>query len=183
MKKHQRYKNTVEARRTKTRRASLTSILAKPTTFSPSGVNCAGWYKQRKRFSQRINSLSGGKIVLRSDYYFAGLNARNWVQAECEHVFISSLKEVFTIGADKICPFCHLPNDLSRCGSVESVQQMVKSLSFSNIEFLAENDLKGPDDIYTFACLVHQFRFEATYRDFINNPEQFCHICALDNDK
>lgn len=183
MSNQQRYKNTVKARRTKTRKASITSMLAKPTTLSLAGTNCAGWYKQRQRFSQRLYSLSGGKIILRTDYPFSGINARNWIQAECEHVFISRLKEIFTVGADKICPFCHIPDDLSRCGSIEAVQQNVESLSFSNIEFLPENVLGSPDDLYSFSCLIHHFRFEGTYRQFIQAPEFFCHICAIDNGK
>lgn len=183
MSKQQRYKNTAEARRAKTRRASLTSMIAKPKMSVLGGVNCAGWYKQKRRFSQRLYSLSAGKIIMQAGWPFYGLNKRNWLVGECGHVFLVSLKELLTVGTDKICPFCHIPDDLSRCGSVGSVQQMVESLSFSNIEFLLDNELRGPDDLYSFACHIHQFRFKATYRDFINNPEQFCHICVFDNGK
>jgi hypothetical protein len=181
----QRYKNTAKARRTKTREACISSMLAKPTNMKPAGNNCAGWYKQKQRFSQRLYSLTKGKIVLRDDYPFRGLNAWNWVQSEtrCQHVYLASLKLIFELGADNVCPFCNIPDDLTRCGSIQAVQQNVESLSYSNIEFLAENELKGPDDLYAFACLIHQFKFAATYRDSINNPEQLCHICTFGNGK
>lgn len=178
---HQRYKNIVEARRTKLRIARLSSLAAKPKTLSKQSMNIAGFYQQKRRFKQRLSYLTDGQIALRDDYPFRGLNARNWVQqAGCEHVYLASLKEIFTVGAEMICPFCNVPEDLSRCGSVEAVRQNVESLSYSNVEFLYDNELSGPDDLYKFACLIHGFRFEGSYRDFIYNPEEFCHICAFD---
>jgi hypothetical protein len=185
MKNHQRYKNTIQAKRNKARFARLANSAAqhKAGMTSHQIENLPGWFAQRKRFAQRLRSLGGGHLVLAESYPFGGSRERNWVQdARCEHVFLVSGRQLLELGTDA-CPFCHTPDDLQRCGSVGAVAEMVKNLSYGNIEFLSNNALRGPDDLYHFACLIHRFRFEATYRDFIRDPENFCHICKFHRGK
>ena len=145
--------------------------------------NIEGWYQLRKLAQKRLRNMSTDNLVIQESGY-RGDHERHWIQdGRCEHVFRASLKEVFIIGADNICPFCQIPNDMKRCGSVGAVQQMVESLSYGNIEFIAENVLDQPDDHYEFACLIHRFRFEGSYREFIRDPENFCDICGFNNEK
>jgi hypothetical protein len=152
-----------------------------PATHKNNSGNIKGWYQARRQAQIRLRNMSAGNLVIHESGY-RGDRERHWIQdGRCEHVFRAGLKEVFTIGADNICPFCQIPNDMHRCGSVGAVQQMVESLSYGNIEFLAENVLGKPDDHYEFACLIHQFRFRDTYRNFIREPENFCHICTFNN--
>jgi len=182
---HQRIKNIIEAKRTKQQIVRLTNIVEQQEGMyrCHEGGNVHGWYQARKRATQRLRSLSGGRLTLVEDGY-RGHQSRHWLQdSECEHVFRASLKEVFTIGPDKICPFCNIPEDVSRCGTVAAVQQNVESLSYSNINFIFENELRGPDDLYEFACLVHGVRFKGTYRKFLQDPVNFCNFCAFDNGK
>jgi hypothetical protein len=183
---HQRYKNIIEAKRTKARIARLASMAAQSkacSTLHYSGSNYPGWFQQKKRLSQRLRSLSNGHIILADGYPFMGPRARNWViDTRCEHVFVVAARELLELGLEA-CPFCNIPEDLKLCGSVEAVQQMVESISYSNIEFLAGNELRGSDDMYEFACLIHKFRFEGSYRSFIHDPVNFCHLCALKNNE
>ena len=182
MKKNRKRKNLTLAIRSKARITQQSSLAAKrhhAPTHQNNPSNIQGWYQFRKRAQQRLRSLSNGNLHIHENGY-RGDYQRHWIQSsQCEHVFRAGLKEVFTIGADKICPFCNVPNDMRRCGSIAAVQQMVECLSYGNIEFISENELRGPDDLYEFACLIHQFRFKGTYRNFIRSPENFCHICEF----
>jgi hypothetical protein len=182
MKKSRKRKNLNLGARSKalyTQQFNLFLKQRQPATHKNNSGNISGWYQARKQAQIRLRNMSAGNLVFHESGY-RGDRERHWLmQISCGHVFLASLKETFTIGADIICPFCQIPNDMARCGSVQAVQQMVESLSYGNIEFAKENVLGKPDDHYEYSCLIHQFRFKATYRDFINNPETFCYICAF----
>jgi len=154
-----------------------------PSTHKNNSGNIQGWYQARKQAQIRLRNMSAGNLIINESGYRGDCSRHRLIQNSCGHAFVASLKEVFLIGADKICPFCQIPNDMTRCGSVESVQQMVESLSYGNIEFVADNVLGRPDELYEFACLIHKFRFQETYRNFIREPENFCFACSFDKEK
>jgi hypothetical protein len=182
---HQRYKNITEAKRNRVRFARLANSAAQHIGGMTSHQieNLPGSYANRKRFAQRLRSLGGGHLILAEGYPFLGARGLTWVRDDrCEHVFLVSGRLLLKLNTDA-CPFCNIPDDLQRCGSVAAVAEMVENLSYGNIEFLTNNILRGPDELYHFACLIHRFRFEATYRDFIRDPENFCHICNFNRGK
>ena len=138
MKKSRKRKNLNLGIRSKalyTQQFNLSLKQLHPATHKNNSGNIEGWYQARKQAQIRLRNMSADNLVFHESGY-RGDHERHWIQdVRCEHVFRASLKEVFLIGADKICPFCQIPNDMARCGSVEAVQQMVESLSYGNIEF------------------------------------------------
>ncbi len=156
-----------------------------------SGHGAAGWYQQRKRASQRLRNLSGGKLLLLENVYRGDHRRHSIKSLECEHVFISSLREFATSGfgadgmenfAKNACPFCTGTNDLRRCGSVAAVQELVWHRSGGKISFAASNILGLSDRYYTFGCEIHGCLFEATFTEFFESSEddEFCTFCAFE---
>lgn len=151
------------------------SALSRGSHFFSRGQG--GWYHQRRRASQRLRSLSRGTITFYEDG-FRGDMQRHWMKNEvCEHVFKASLKEIYSIGHEKICPFCTVTSDLRRFGSIGAVQEHVYRLSHGNIEFMPENVLGSSSDDYLFSCNIHHFIFEKSFHGFLEAPTRACHIC------
>ena len=173
--------NIIAANRLKaktTRLASLATQL-KEGSLRSKGATQNNWYQERKKAVQKLRALSSNRIQLMENGY-RGHHRRHWLKdTRCEHVFRASLKEVHSVGAKAACPFCHVPTDLRRCGTVEALQEHVNNLSHGNVFLLNSNELGDPDELYQFDCLLHQYRFWAPYRYFVRQPEYVCPACAF----
>jgi hypothetical protein len=143
------------------------------------GRGATGWYQARKRATQRLRSVSAGMIILHEVGY-RGDGSRHWMQdLRCGHVFLASVREVVLGGADQACPFCHLPKDLNRLGSVEAIQELSLQLSHGNVLFAPENNLRGADDYYDFLCDHVGIRCLQTFNEFVQNSAHGCPQCRL----
>jgi hypothetical protein len=145
------------------------------------GRGVTGWYQARKRAEQRLRSASAGMISLHEGGY-RGDQSWHWMQdLRCGHVFLASVREIVLDGAERACPFCYPPQNLSRFGSVEAVQELSLQLSHGNVLFAAENDLRGADDYYDFLCDLVGIRCQQTFHAFVKNCVQGCPECAFKN--
>lgn len=142
----------------------------------------ANWFQMKKRAKQRLRTISNGRIMLVTDprypqmYY--GHHKRHWLlDSETGHTFRASVREVAILGAMKINPFTNKPIDLEHYGTLEAIQTHVHCLSFGNIEFKSDNELRGVDDYYQMACLIHQCRFDIKFSDFLADPTGACMYC------
>lgn len=183
MQNNQRHLHALQARRSKVRIAyqatlSLISRMDRRQCLD----NVANWYQIRKRASQRIRNVSEGQVILLDNGY-RGDHRRHWVKdCRCEHVYRISLKELIQLQGQGTCPFCNIPSDLSRCGSIQAVQEHVYRLSHGNIFFLGNNPLGSVDDTYQFQCLIHSLYFLQPFRRFMEAPEHGCDSCAVERE-
>lgn len=141
-------------------------------------------HHQKKRAEKRLRSLSKGHIHLVSDIHFGQLyygdHIRHWMRdSRCEHIFKATMREVATVGANNICPFCYAPIEMNHYGSSEAVAEHVYNLSYGNIQFLADNILGSVEEAYQMFCLIHNFRFEIQFEKFLADPSDACPICLL----
>ena len=183
MQNHERVKHIMQAKSTNARiahQASRTMMRRSEPSHHQNG-NVHGWYQRMKRTSQRLKALSPHLVLVektsRND--FARLRIQD---LRCSHVFLASLKEIFLIGEQSICPFCTMPEDLRRCGSIAAVQEFVLHRSDNKISFAHDNHLGACGDLYTYGCQIHRFLFDATFTSFIEDMEkgtEFCPACAF----
>jgi hypothetical protein len=140
------------------------------------------WYKDRQQAEARLQALSNGNLVLLSNIYSRDDERHQLVHEGCGLPFAASLDEVKKIGPDKICPYCHLADDLTRFGAVEQVQYYVIEASQSAVYFYASNTLGSPDDQYSFLCMLHRRLFQATFTDFqmSRGKTNGCPLCEAD---
>lgn len=136
-----------------------------------------GWFQDRKRANQRLRLMSRGALVIIENGY-RGNAQRHWIRdVGCGHVFRASIKEIYLVGAKHACPFCNIPDDLGRFGSLAAIQEFVFLTSGGNAEFMPDNYLGGPDDDYGIACNIHGCINNVTWTDFIKTADT-SHSCT-----
>ncbi len=180
---HEKHKHIVQARRSKARITHQAKLaLSRHSGDSrANSVNTNNWYQERKRASQRVSSLSNGKIALIENGY-RGHHRRHWFKdLRCEHVFRASLRELAYENAKNACPFCSPIHDLRRYGSVAAVQELVLLRSENLISFSPDNSLGSRNDLYTFCCDLDGILLETDFASFVDCDDysKFCPVCAF----
>ena len=140
------------------------------------------WFKERRQAESRLQELSNGNLALLASVYSRDDERHQLVHEGCGRPFAASLDEVKKIGPDKICPYCHHADDLTRFGAIEQVQHYVIDASQSAVYFYAANTLGSPDEQYHFLCMLHRRPFQATFTDFQMNRGETngCPLCEAD---
>lgn len=140
-----------------------------------------GWFQRRKDAVKILEDLTQGTIVL-AEAGYRGHDRRHWVTHDrCGYSFLSSLKEISVTRAES-CPYCNTDNvrDLGKFGTIQAMQDFITIIAAHRYSFLPDNRLGDIDDLYSFHCHIHRRPFLATFRSFLEAPEDACVDCLFD---
>lgn len=140
-------------------RETLDENLRSPKTSS---------YQAWKAATKRIQSISGGALVLTGNSYRGDDHRHQVIHKVCGNRFVISIDEINSKGTDT-CPFCFMSFDLTTFGTIEALQSFVIAESHENAYFYANNVMGAPDEVYSFYCLRHEKPFCTTYSKWWQN--------------
>jgi hypothetical protein len=126
-----------------------------------------GWYKRRKVAAKEISDLSGGDLILASNYYRSDSD-RHWLtHIKCSHDFRLSMTELRNEGPQFVCPYCNRP-EMDRFGTVDDLFNHVQTISEGKTLFIKNQEIASPESWYAFYCMECREAFHLDFLSFRN---------------